>query len=841
MKKTVSILLIVAMMLASLLAIIPASAANDTVKINFLPDGVYDKIKAEYEADGATTNDYSLGVAPFVYSDYSVNERIADSKILSITIPVNKTGAVDADGNLIFTLSVYKAEKITTPNDPVAAYKIKIKPADYGLEAGKSAIYKLIKVDLTSYNITVGADEVLTFAATGDTLLPGWCGNNNSDVQKVFRENCEQYVGFACNVGKTGYSSNPNSSIFFDLELEKKAGWDQKEEADASDLNFTYYETRQFMPDEIWDGFKTIYEKDGANTKDWVPSVSPFAPSNITFQNRMAGTRLRSISLPVNKTLGTDSNGDFVFTIHTFKRSGLTGGSPVKSWKIKINAEKYGLTANTSKIYKFINDIDLTSYNIVIAEDEVLAFFSTTDTFLPGYSGGAESYFSTKYPEMMGFGAYAGRPEFTANTWAGSVIFYNLTYDVPISESYARLSALVEEVKGYEKDDFTAGFDAFKTALDAAVAKLEGADSTGDYTAEYTALDTAVKALVAVTTVSKTALDAAITAAKAYESKQSSYTAASWEAFTAAYNTAKAAKDNADIKQSAVNKATADLSAAIAALDEKGDVAALKSKVDAANAGYDRSAYTAVSYKVLTDAVRAAGELISANSESKNAIDAASKAIDDAIAGLVEVADFTELNKLVEQYENASANEYREDSLSALEAAIAAIKEARKPAKAPNVSAAEAAEMYAALMEAIENLLPYAEYTAIDERVAEVKAMDSAKYTADSWAAVTAALEAINDLKSNRYATQKEADALVAELNAAVDALTLVDAGADEGDATDNSANATEPVQDNGGDSNTNTTGTTTAGCGGFIATTAVVMTSVLALGAAVVAKKKED
>ena len=146
--------------------------------------------------------------------------------------------------------------------------------------------------------------------------------------------------------------------------------------------------------------------------------------------------------------------------------------------------------------------------------------------------------------------------------------------------------------------------------------------------------------------------------------------------------------------------------------------------------------------------------------------------------------------------------------------------------------------MHVALLDAIAKLLPYAEYTAINERIAEVKAMDSAKYTADSWASVTRILDAIDDLKSNRYATQKEADELLASLNAAVDALALVDAGEGEGDATEDTA--TEPVQNNGGDNSANTTGTTTAGCGGFIATTAVVMTSILALGAAVVVKKKD-
>jgi len=820
------------MLLASVIAIVPASAADETEVINFLPDGVLDKIKTAYASGGAAN--YSLSVAPFVYTGYNINARIADSKVLSITIPVNKTGAVDADGNLIFTLSTFKAEKIAVPADAANVYKIKIKPADYGLEAGKENIYKFIKVDLSSYNVVVAENEYLTFTAEGDTLIPGWAQNDNNAVQKVFRENCDEYVGFACNAGKAGYSTNANSSIFFDLELEKKVGWDEKEDVSADDLDFTNYETRRLWTDEIYAGIKALYEKDGAKTSDWVPSAAPFAPVNASFQNRMAGTRLRTITLPVNKTLAADANGDFIFTIHTFKRTGLTGSSPVNSWKIKINGEQYGLEANKSGIYKFIENIDLTSYNIVIGEDEVLAFFSSTDTFLPGYSGNAASYFTSNFPEMMGFGAKAGTPTFSKETYTGAVIFYDLTYDIPVSETYAKVKALVDTVKDYDKDDFSAGFDTFKTALEAAQAKLDSADSTDDFSAEYTALDSAVKALVAITEIDKTALAAAITAASAYENKASEYTADSYTVFTDALAAAKSVNADEDAKQSAVNNAQKALDDAVKALDKKGDISTLSAKVQSIQKDYDRDDYTAVSYKPLNDALREAEDLISANSESLNAIEALIKEIDGAVAGLKRKADFTALNELVTKYEGVSHTEYTKESVDALLAVIDKVKEKRKPAISPNVSEEEGAALLGELKAAIDGLVPYAVYDGINERIAEVEAMDKSKYTEESWNKVKAAIDAIDDLRSDRYTTQPVADAALKALNDAVAALVLVgseEADNGEGNSTDapttNDANkATEPEE---------------KGCGGVIATTAVVMTSVLALGAAIVAKKKEN
>ena len=830
MKKLVSILVLVAMMLASVLAIVPAAAADETEVINFLPDGVYDKVKTAFDGVGAT--DYSFGVAPFVYTNNAINEILADSKVLSIKIPVNKTGVADDDGKLVFTLSTYKADKVNVVSEAVNVYKIKINPADYGIEAEKT-VNKFIAVDLRSYNVVVAADEVLTFAAAGDTIVPAWANNDTFAVQKVFRENCNEYVGFACNVGKEGYSANPNSSIFFDFELEKKVGWDEKEDT-AGAIDFTNYETRRLWTDEIYAGIKALYEADGAKTIDWVPSAAPFAPVNAIFQNRMAGTRLRSITLPVNKTLKADADGNFIFTIHTFKRAELAGSSPVQSWKIKINAEQYGLTENTSAIYKFVENIDLTSYNIVIGEDEVLAFFSGSDTFLPGYSGNAAGYFSSNFPEMMGFGARAGTSDFPKNTYTSAVIFYDLTYDVPVSESYANIKELVDTVKDYEKDDFSAGFDAFKTALDAAVAKLESANEFGDFSAEYTALDTAVKGLVAITEISKTALTTAITAAAAYENKAAEYTEESYAAFTEALAAAKAVNENTDVKQSEVNAAVTALDNAIKALDKKGNTTALNAKVTEVLAKYDIDAYTANSYRPLKDAILAAQTLIEANSESYNDIEAASKAIDDAIPGLKKRADFTKINELISKYEAITDKDYTAASVDALMDIIDTIKEMRKPAKAPNVSEENGADYLARLEAAIAGLVPYADYTEIDAKLEEVDAMDEDKYTADSWKAVEDAVKAINSLKSNRNATKPESDAALKALNDAIAALVSADAesnntnnGNNSNDATTDGAGATEGEKKEGG-------------CGGIITTTAVVMASVLALGTAFVAKKKD-
>ena len=495
MKKIVSVFLVFAMLTATMLAIIPASADSNVDVVNFLPDGVLDQLKADLQSSTASLSGF-VEVDPFVYTNSAVNRKIAGSKLLSITIPVKETKSAD-NGNFRFTLGVMRNDKVqanAVPSD-WTKYPITIKGSDHGLTANNTAVYKFIKVDLSSYNITVDDDETLTFFAAGDTLIPLWVSATSSSPLKTTIQNqAPEFMGFAARAGNLGsaYFAQSDAAIIFDLELEKE------KPVSAEDIDFTNYETRRLMPESVYNGIKTIYEGKEITTSDWVPSVAAFTPVNPAFQSRFAGTRLRTITLPINKTLATDSNGDLLFTIHTWKVNNLTSaGGRVNSWTLKIKPSDYGIEANKSNVYKFIT-VDLTSYNIVVAKDEVLSFFATTDTLLPGYSGGASSYFQTNFPEMMGFGACTGQESFTDNTWTTGVIFFDITYDVPVTDKYLELKNKMSGIEGeYNEDDYTAdSYDDFDEALEKANAALNrGATPDSEFEAVMKELDDAIAAL----------------------------------------------------------------------------------------------------------------------------------------------------------------------------------------------------------------------------------------------------------------------------------------------------------------------------------------------------------
>lgn len=889
MKKTLSLVMIAAMLLASVIAILPASAA-DTVKVNFLPDGLYDQLKTVYEADGASTSDYVPGVTPFAFTNYKINEKLAESKLLSISIPVRKTLAADADGNFTFTLSTFKNTGVAG-SDPINSYVIKIKGSDHGLEENKSNIFKFIKVDLSAYNIEIAEGEVLAFAGKNDTLLPAWASNDNSGVQKKIKESYPDLVGFAANVGKTSYSANSNSCIFFDFELEKKAGWDVVEP--EKEFDFTYYDTKKFMPDDVYADLKALFEKDGAATLDWVPSVAPFTPVNAGFQDLMEGTRMRSITLPIKKTLGTDADGNFTFTISTFNKDGLTNSAPTKSYAVKINAEKYGLTANTANIFKFIK-IDVSEYDIVVGENEVLAFSTNGDTIIPGYSGNVSSFLSSRFPIMMGFGAYTGKAQFTSNTWPSACIFFDMEYDVPVTKEYAELRDLIAEASSFVSDDYSAGWQNLEVTLSAAKTIFEQKpDSTEDLAAIYKDLQAAVNALVPLANVDATALNNAITAAKPLEGNEDEYTPATWDAFAKALADAKAVSANKDAKQSEINAAANALTAATAALakkpaldslateitkcealsaadyttstwtalsealavanatkdnvnataedvdaaitslksaydalDKKADTAALKAKIDAAIADYNRELYTANSYKDLNELINAAEKAIEEGEIGEKSSSEYIKNIDDAIAALVKRADVEELKALVETWENVTDDDYHPTGVAELQKIVEAIIDACKPAKAANLSVADADEYKAALEYAVAGLMKYADYTEIDAKLAETENLVKSEYTEDSWQKLVDAKNAINTLKSNKLATEEDAILALANLTKAINGLTKPEQATNTPEATNDNSGATEPAEE--------------SGCGGFIGASALVVTLVSVLGCAVVLKKKD-
>ena len=215
MKRTISFLVVVAMLLASVLAIIPATAASaedEADAVSFLPDGVLDTLKAEFEKADAQSNAYVGGVTPFAFAQDEAMRKFSGNRILELTLPVKQ---INGRNEVRFTIAVFKIADIANGKDsvPVKVHEIKLNAKDY--EVGKFAT-----IDLRAYNIVVAADETLTFGSKYDTFLPAWV-TDQMPIRAILDEKASFATGIYGYAGsaKANDTKQPGNSIFMDAKM----------------------------------------------------------------------------------------------------------------------------------------------------------------------------------------------------------------------------------------------------------------------------------------------------------------------------------------------------------------------------------------------------------------------------------------------------------------------------------------------------------------------------------------------------------------------------------------------------------------------------------------------
>ena len=130
-----------------------------------------------------------------------------------------------------------------------------------------------------------------------------------------------------------------------------------------------------------------------------------------------------------------------------------------------------------------------------------------------------------------------------------------------------------------------------------------------------------------------------------------------------------------------------------------------------------------------------------------------------------------ELEETVTKAEAISEDTLNKAVKKARDAFAKALEEAKAVVKNKDASQEEVNEAAKKLEDAIKGLdVLKGDTTALDAKLAEIKKLDEKKYTADSWAALMAAVEEAKGLDAEN-ATQVEVDEVVAKLTKAVDAL----------------------------------------------------------------------
>ena len=385
------------------------------------------------------------------------------------------------------------------------------------------------------------------------------------------------------------------------------------------------------------------------------------------------------------------------------------------------------------------------------------------------------------------------------------------------------------------------------------------------------------------------ALNEAITAAETELAKEGTYTTKSFNTLKLACDAGKAALTTA-ATQKAVDHATETIYSAIVGLEALADI----SELTAALAKYENAVetdYTVLTWEAFAAARDAANELISSGNYSETAVGEklaafitaaealAIKASDDAIAALK--AKYDEASAIVEDKDL-----YTPDTYATLRSALRGAGSCVDDESRDHVSEAQCEEAMNTLVAALEGLKTKADISALQTVVDDVLAISADKYTAESYAALAAAITAAQEFIAEKATTgsEEEAQALAAAITAAKKALApcadfsaidnkvielealveadytaeswkalkdaiaaalALDSGASQADADKALADiaaaekalvkapkATDPATDDGS--------TSEGGCGGIVGASAIVIVASLGLGA-VVLRRKED
>lgn len=338
----------------------------------------------------------------------------------------------------------------------------------------------------------------------------------------------------------------------------------------------------------------------------------------------------------------------------------------------------------------------------------------------------------------------------------------------------SKLQAAVDAAKEKDENAYTtASYEAMEKVLAEAEDLLTNGKDQAAIDAKAKDLNDAVAALVERGNTD--ALKALIAEYKAEGLKEADYTTDSWKAYTDALTAAeKVVKDNSNLDQAAVDAAKKALEDAHTALVkvEQINKEALKAAIDAAKAA-DANLYTTDSYKAMKTVLSDAEKVLK-DSKDQTEIDAAAKALNDAVTALVQRGNTDALKALIEEYKDLKEADYTADSWkeyadalkaakaivednsnsdqAAVDAALNALRDARVALKLSGKPSVDKSELQAA----------YDKY----------KDKKNDGYTAESWAKFENALKSAKAILDNEAATADQVKAALAQLNSAAEGLT---------------------------------------------------------------------
>lgn len=202
------------------------TATPKTVTEKYMPESVVTSLTDMLENQNVVFNTLQLGAAPYAIRDVYA---ISDCKLLSMTLPVMKTGKKDGGGNFTLTLFVVLNSYQGLKEAPIEKYEIKISASQYDLPENTSDVRRMIKVDLSSYDIRLSKKTTIAVLDTYDTIFPACLSSEEillteveNAAQSLLKKDFPDIMGWWEKVGtEDRKATKENPSLILDFEYER--------------------------------------------------------------------------------------------------------------------------------------------------------------------------------------------------------------------------------------------------------------------------------------------------------------------------------------------------------------------------------------------------------------------------------------------------------------------------------------------------------------------------------------------------------------------------------------------------------------------------------------------
>ena len=778
LKKCLSIVLTIAMLVSVMSVSLIANAAEDTVTINGKTYAVGDTIEVKKEItvndkwllNGQVSIPYNSDVLKFVEEEPSKMFPVANGHMLvyfdtGSEINFNfldVTNGIDfTQGgvlyNLTFEVIAGSAEEVTIDDDLQVVSTFPFEGDPQAEENKDKPVYPFDSV--IDENGTIPADkgteseieikgpeaETLTIngyeAAVGETVYISkkiqvndkWIMNGQISVKYD-----PEYLQFAPVEDAKMF---PNISSFLMYNDVKENG------ASVGEIIITFtnpMDGYDFTTEKVLYNLPFTVIKGSADAKNVTDEIE--AMSSFTFDGNPAEQTTPSYDMV---SVVDDATGEIAADKGTSEAEPVVADTPAVTDKIIVNGievvagdeinhylnikddnwfanGQYEITFNNTVLDLVVNDDSIT-YPVITA-----AGVSVVDNVVDNGDGTSTIYFNFSTTNGVSFEELGKVFDFYF-TVKEDAAPGNYTIDTKIVETYVFSTPGQPDGSSY---NMTNVYD----------------EETGTLNVEESNLVTEIK------DIDTSALEALIAEAKALAAEEG-YTEESIAALNDAIAAAEAVAADPQ-SQDQVNEAVKALQAAMDAV--KIDVSALEALIETAEA-MDTTGYTAESVQALADAI-AHAKTVAEAPESVQAVADEIVALQAAIDGLV--VDTAELEALIAEAKELAAKEgYTEESIADLEAAIAAAESVIGAATVDDVKTQ--IEALTAAMDAVK-----IDVSDLEALIETAEAMDTTGYTSESVQALADAIAHAKTVAEAPESVQAVADEIVA-LQAAIDGLVV--------------------------------------------------------------------